>query len=207
MLNTSRLLPSLCLLIVYGCGSITIDTPKGDTHVAGYPNSPLSVPIQIEVTKSVYGRSFVVTGGPSPMTLSAFTTSPKQGSPNTEILSMNLPLQMGSYTLTASGTYKNWRGQATALSASSPFGVILDNVYQPGVGGVGSGTGTPTGTPTGTTGPCAGGAAEQTYNFCFRKSGFSPQEAGTKACSSTQALALLSGQYGDWSPTPGSCPP
>ena len=50
MLNTSRILSFLCLLIVYGCGSITIDTPKGATHVPGYPNTLLSVPIQIEVS-------------------------------------------------------------------------------------------------------------------------------------------------------------
>ena len=203
MLNT-RILPCLCLLIAYGCGSITIDAPKGATLVAGIPNTLLSVPIQIEVTKSVYGRSFVVTGGPSPMTLSAFTTLPKQGSPNTEILSMNLPLQMGSYTLTAAGTYNNWLGQPTALSESSLFTVILQNVSPPTGSTGGSGTPPPPPPPPG---PCAGGAPEQTYNFCFRKSGFSAVQAGVKACSSSQALALLSGQYGDWSATPGACPP
>ena len=195
----------LCVPLVQGCGSINIDNPTGNMQVVGYVYELLNVPVQIEITQSVYNRNFVVTGGPNPITLTGFITSIKPGTQNTEILTANLQLLEGSYKLTASGTYNGWNGQATSIADTSSFAV---NHVDPPFVGTGSSGGATGGTGGGgtTTGPCPGGAQEQMYIFCFRKANVSPYSAGTKACSASEALNLLAGQFSGYSNSPGMCP-
>ncbi|HKO68907.1 MAG TPA: hypothetical protein VJU53_13985 [Burkholderiaceae bacterium] len=110
----------LCVSWLSGCASIVIVDPRGAQPSSP---SPVSVPVSIEITKSVYGRSFVVTGGATPLLVSGFSTSIKPGTQNTEVLTTTLSLSPGSYTLTASGTYNQWNGQAQPISATSSFTV------------------------------------------------------------------------------------
>ena len=112
------------LAVVYvtgltGCASLVIVAPQGAQAPAA---SPVSVPVKVEITKSVYGRSFVVSGGTTNIAVSGFNTSIKPGTQNTEILTTSLSLPPGSYTLTANGTYDAWSG-ATPISTSSSFTV------------------------------------------------------------------------------------
>jgi hypothetical protein len=116
----SAVLVVLCITLLASCARIEIVTPKGAQQPAP---SPVSVPINIEITKSVYGRSFVVTGGATTINVSGFNTSIKPGTKNTEILTRSLSLSPGSYTLTASGTYDQWNGQAQPISTTSSFTV------------------------------------------------------------------------------------
>ena len=109
-----------CITGVAGCASIMIVAPQGAQPPAA---PPVTVPINIEITKSVYGRSFVVSDGTTTTSVSSFSTSIKPGTQNTEVLTTTLPLAPGSYTLTASGTYNQWTGQATPISKTSSFTV------------------------------------------------------------------------------------
>ena len=88
------LLVTVSVWLLSGCGSITIDAPKGNLPAAP---SPVSVPVQIEITKSVYNRNCVITGGAAPITLTNFTTTPS-GTQNLDILSTAVQLAPGSYT-------------------------------------------------------------------------------------------------------------
>jgi hypothetical protein len=66
-----------------------------------------------------------------------------------------------------------------------------------------------TSTPPGAsraTGPCAGGAQQQSFLICWRKSGSSPYTAGTSACSYSEAVRLLSNSFPDFSSSQGACP-
>lgn len=110
----------LCTVGTTGCASIVIVAPQGAQPPAV---APVSVPINIEITKSVSGRRFVVSDGTTTTNVSNFTTSIKPGTQNTEVLATTLPLAPGSYTLTASGTYVQWTGQAAPISAASSFTV------------------------------------------------------------------------------------
>ncbi len=56
------------------------------------------------------------------------------------------------------------------------------------------------------TGPCPGGAQEQSFLICWRKSGSSPYTAGTTACSYSEAVRLLSNSYPGFSSSAGACP-
>ena len=109
-----------CITGVTGCASLVIVAPQGAQAPAA---SPVSVPVNIEITKSVYGRSFVVSDGTTTTNVSGFNTSIKPGTQNTEVLTTTLSLPPGSYTLTASGTYNEWTGQVTPISRTSSFTV------------------------------------------------------------------------------------
>jgi hypothetical protein len=56
------------------------------------------------------------------------------------------------------------------------------------------------------TGPCPGGAQEQSFLICWRKSGTSPYTAGTTACSYSEAVRLLTNSFPGFSSSPGACP-
>jgi hypothetical protein len=56
------------------------------------------------------------------------------------------------------------------------------------------------------TGPCPGGAQEQSFLICWRKSGSSPYTAGTTACSYSEAVRLLSNSFPGFSSSSGACP-
>lgn len=116
---SKRFALAVCLPMLAGCGSIIIDAPKGSLPPAP---APVPVNVQIEVTKSVYNRSFVITGGGASITLTNLSTMPSS-TQNTDILSTTVPLAPGSYTLTASGSYDQWNGTAQALSDTSSFNV------------------------------------------------------------------------------------
>jgi len=109
-----------CITGVTGCASLVIVAPQG---AQGPAVAPVSVPVNIEITKSVYGRSFVVSDGTTNTNVSGFNTSIKPGTQNTEVLTTTLSLSPGSYTLTASGTYNEWTGQVTPISRTSSFTV------------------------------------------------------------------------------------
>ena len=55
------------------------------------------------------------------------------------------------------------------------------------------------------TGPCPGGAQEQSFLICWRKSGSSPYTAGTTACSYSEAVRLLSNSYPGFGSSAGAC--
>ena len=55
-------------------------------------------------------------------------------------------------------------------------------------------------------GPCPGGAQEQSFLICWRKSGSSPYTAGTTACSYSEAVRLLSNSFPGFSSSSGACP-
>jgi hypothetical protein len=114
----------VCLPLLAGCGSIVIDAPTGALTPAP---APVSVTVKIEITKSVYNRSFVITGGGASVTLTNFTSTIKPGTQNTEILTTTVPLAAGSYTLTASGTYDQWNGTAQPITTSSSFTVTASS--------------------------------------------------------------------------------
>ena len=114
----SILLVALCIFGLAGCGSITIVEPQGTQSAAATATSSVSVPVTIEMTRSVYGRDVEVTKGQTSTTVSNFNTSIKPGTQNTEVLTTTVLLTPGSYTLTASGTYNGLYG-ATPISRSS----------------------------------------------------------------------------------------
>jgi hypothetical protein len=68
-------------------------------------------------------------------------------------------------------------------------------------------TDSPNGSANTTAGSCPGGGHEQAYTFCFRNANHNPYSAGTTACSESQALSLLSGQYpsSQYTSTSGVC--
>lgn len=105
-----------------GCASISILQPTGSSSAA---TAPVSVPVQIEITKSVYARSFALTKGTNTLPIPAFATSIKPGTQNTEILTTTLQLPAGSYALKVAGTFDEWTGQATPISQTSAFTVSL----------------------------------------------------------------------------------
>ena len=55
-------------------------------------------------------------------------------------------------------------------------------------------------------GTCPGGAQEQSFLICWRKSGSSPYTAGTTACSYSEAVRLLSNSFPGFSTSAGACP-
>jgi len=63
-----------CLSFLAACASIVIVAPNGAQSPAP---PPISVPVNIEVTKSVYDRSFVVTNGTTSINVSGFNTAIK----------------------------------------------------------------------------------------------------------------------------------
>ncbi len=65
----------------------------------------------------------------------------------------------------------------------------------------------PTGSANTPTGNCPGGGHDAAYTFCFRNANHNPYQAGTTACSESQALALLEGQYpsSQYTHTSGVC--
>src|SRR5574337_281461 len=96
--------------LLAGCGWITIRQPMDKSSYTG-AKSPVSVPVQIEVTKSVYDRYFDITDGSPgapPMILSNFTVTTVPGYQNIEILSTKVALPPGSYTLHGQGMYDSW---------------------------------------------------------------------------------------------------
>ncbi len=54
-------------------------------------------------------------------------------------------------------------------------------------------------------GPCAGGAQEKPFRICWRKFAESPYNAGTTACSYSEAVRLLSNSYPGFSSNAGAC--
>ena len=115
----------LCASGLVGCGSITIVKPSGTQPTAATPTSSVSVPVELEITRSVYDRDVIVTGGgttTTTTTVSNFNTSIKPGTQNTEVLTTTVPLTPGSYTLTASGKYQGWSG-VTPITRTSSFTV------------------------------------------------------------------------------------
>jgi hypothetical protein len=107
------------------CGWITLNQPQADSVHLG-TTALVSVPVEIEVTKSVYSRVFEISGGPpgTPTTvLSNFTVNLKPGYQNVEILTTQTSLPVGRFTLSGRGVYKDWTGTVQALNESSSFTV------------------------------------------------------------------------------------
>ena len=62
-------------------------------------------------------------------------------------------------------------------------------------------------TTTGGTGPCAGGALEQSIHLCLKNPPHDPKNITTTACSYAAAVNLFQPSFPDWRISPGPCVP